>query len=221
MKQLTFLLTLLLTLGVLNAKSLVYVSDQVEIPVRADKSSRSAIIKMAPSGEQFELLQRTTSGWTKIKTPEGEIGWIGSRYLMNTPAAREKFSQIQNKYTAQTIQYKQKITQIKNLEKKLKLVQKTYQDTLISKAKISSKIEHIEKTYQNSLEIEHHNQQLNSQVLQLSAQIKLLKNNNVYEQDRSARNWFIIGALVLLFGGIIGSLIIIFFGKKQQNKSYF
>lgn len=219
LKPAIFSLCFLISIGV-YAKSLVYVSDEVEIPVRAEKNSRSEILKMAPSGEVFELLEKTASGWTKIKTPEGYIGWIGSRYLMNEPASREQLKKIKNQYAIQTISQKQKNQKIIILEKKIAELQQQQQATLISKAKNNAKIEHIEQTYQDSLKIEHQNQKLNSEVLQLQAQIKLLENNNLYKQDKSARNWFIVGALVLFFGAVLGWLLKAIFGNKKQNTGY-
>lgn len=202
------------------AKAVVYVSDQVEIPAREEGNSRSKIVKMLPSGEALELLESTESGWTKIKTNAGDIGWIGSRYLMNNKAARTQLEKISNQYNSQVIIYKQQTIQLKAIEKQLSEAQKQYKILLVDKSKITAKVEHIEQTYKNSLEIEHENQQLNSKILQLTGENKLLKSNSFVEQDRRARNSFIVGALVLLFGGILGFIIRALFASKKVSSGW-
>lgn len=212
------LLTLMMLPLFVPAKSLVYVSDQVEIPLRQEESNRSQIIKMVLSGAQLELLKSTESGWTQVRTAEGEIGWIISRYLMNKPAARVELPELQSKYSIKNIELNQLQVRFGKLEKQFVDIQNNHQKTLIEKAKADTKIKHVEEIYQDSLKIEHENQQLNSKILQQSSEIKLLKQNSTYEQDRRARNWFIIGGLVLLLGAVLGAVLAFFFNKKPTHK---
>jgi SH3 domain protein len=52
--------------------------------------------------------------------------------------------------------------------------------------------------------------------LQLKTELQLAQNNSQIEQDTSQRNWFIVGALVLFFGMVIG-----FFLPKMLNRRRF
>lgn len=216
MKFIFILLSLILTL-ISHAKSVVYVSDQIEIPIRDAIGREGSVIQYALSGEVLELLKSTESGWTQVKTKQGETGWIISRYIMNTPAARHDLPKINNLYNTKNIEHKQLKVKFEQLEKQLSIFQNKHQKTLIEKAKVDTKVEHIKTLYKNSIQIEHKNQQLSSQILQQKSQIQLLEQNNLYQQDRQARNWFILGALVLLFGGIIGGILVKVFNKKQPN----
>lgn len=214
------ILLILLIPSLLLAKSVVYVSDNIEIPIRAENSSRSNILKMSSSGEDLELLKSIDTGWTKVKTNTGVIGWIGSRYVTNTPSALSRLTKLTNNYNAQIINYKKQKEHIGKIESILKETQVKYNTLKIEQAKTDSKIEYIEQTYENSLEIEHNNQKLNNKILQLTSKIQILEKNNTYVADQNSRNWFIVGAIVFAFGIILGILLIIFFNKKNKKNYY-
>ncbi|RUM79148.1 MAG: TIGR04211 family SH3 domain-containing protein, partial [Candidatus Thioglobus sp.] len=76
--------------------------------------------------------------------------------------------------------------------------------------------EYVEGIYKDALALKDTNQNLESQILRLKAEIQLLQNNNTSDQDSSARNWFIVGALVLFFGFIIGFV----FPKRTNQRRY-
>ena len=49
---------MLLTLRV-SAESYVYITDQLDLPIRSDKSFGNNIIRLLPSGTELSLLQST------------------------------------------------------------------------------------------------------------------------------------------------------------------
>jgi SH3 domain protein len=92
MKQ-TFFLILLLTPNLAQAQTIQYVSDTVEVPLRAGTSTRYKIIRMLPGGTRVEILQSASENdYTLVKTGDGNQGWILSRHLMDTPGARERLA---------------------------------------------------------------------------------------------------------------------------------
>jgi SH3 domain protein len=79
-------------------------------------------------------------------------------------------------------------------------------NTLLSVQTSKSKAEkeHVEQVYKDALKLEHNNEKLKTEALQLKTEVQLLQNNNTAGQESSSRNWFIVGALVLFFGFIMG-----------------
>jgi SH3 domain protein len=88
---LPFLFLIITTIA--NAETLVYITDQVDIPIRSEKSLGNNIIRLLPSDTKLSLLQITEDGWTKIKY-KSTIGWISSRYLSNNIPAREEVKKL-------------------------------------------------------------------------------------------------------------------------------
>ena len=96
-KTLTLLL-ILLTFKV-SADSLVYITDQLDIPIRADKNFGENIIRLLPSGTELSLLQSTEDGWAQIQFDD-TIGWIKSFYISIDPPAREELKKLTRSYNA-------------------------------------------------------------------------------------------------------------------------
>ena len=81
------------------------------------------------------------------------------------------------------------------------------QDLLVQSSKSQAEKEHIEQIYQDALKLEHENDKLTQEKLQLKAELQLSENNTQIQKDTSSRNWFIVGAIVLFFGMMIGFIV--------------
>ncbi len=64
-----------------NADAIVYITDQVDIPIRSDKAFGNNIIRSLPSGNERSILQNTiVNAWAQNKYGDN-VGWIISSYL--------------------------------------------------------------------------------------------------------------------------------------------
>jgi SH3 domain protein len=198
-------ISLLLTHSLANAQSYVYVTDMVDIPMRSsNKVERdpSNLLKMLPSGTKLEILS-TESGWTKVKY-EKTIGWMISRYLTSKAPAQAQLEKLRQTYNANKLliaKQSKRNTELETLVQALK-----NKNTLLSvqTSKSQAEKEHIEQVYKDALKLEYNNEKLKAEALQLKTEVQLLQNNNAAGQESSSRNWFIVGALVLFFGFIMG-----------------
>ena len=86
---------------------------------------------------------------------------------------------------------------------------------LIQSSKSQAEKEHIEQIYQDALKLEHENEKLIQESLQLKAELQLAENNTQIQRDSSSRNWFIVGAIVLFFGMVIGFILPGLFNRKR------
>ena len=212
MKILIFCLTLLST--TVQAESYVYITDLVDIPLRSDKSFGDNIVRSLTSGPKLSILQTTDDGWTQVQF-ENTKGWIISRYLSNSPAAKERLDELTQTYNKNQLLLTQQQQTNQKLQQQLKALKALNADLSIQKEKAQAEKAHIEQVYKNALKLEHQNERLNQQLLQLKGEIQLLQAANVTEQETNSRNWFIIGALVLLAGLMIGLVLPNFFSKKR------
>ena len=211
------LLTLLLFASTVSAQSYVYITDSVDIPMRSSNKierNPSNVIKMLSSGTQLEILA-TENGWTKVKF-EKTIGWIISRYLTSQPSAQSQLEKLNRSYNANKLLLTKQLQKNKELE--AKIVELKTKNTLLSvqTGKSQSEKEHIEQVYKDALKLEHVNEKLTTEVLQLKTEIQLLQNSNIAAQESNSRNWFIVGALVLFFGFIMGFI----FSKRSTQRRF-
>ena len=200
-------LGLIMLTTIVSAESFVYITDQVEIPMRSDNTTQEKnIIRTLPSGTKLSILQSTEDGWTQVQY-ENNTGWIVSRYLNNNPPARQELEKI----ILENSTNKLMVVKLQNTKEQLEneLLNLTEENTnlTIESSKSKAEKEHIEQTYQDSLMIEHENEKLTQDVLQLKTELRLANNNSQIARDTSSRNWLIVGASVLFFGMIIGFIL--------------
>ena len=213
----SLLVSLLLTHSLANAQSYVYVTDTVDIPMRSAnkiQSNPSNLLRMLPSGTKLQLLS-TDNGWTQVKF-EQTTGWMISRYLTSALPAKAQLEKLRQTYNANKLLISQQTSRNEALEEKVGLLKESNTKLAIETSKSQAEKEYIEDIYKDALALKDTNQNLESQILRLKIEIQLLQNNNTSDQDSSARNWFIVGALVLFFGFIIGFV----FPKRTNQRRY-
>jgi SH3 domain protein len=97
-----WLLTVLLSAGApVQAQSetqpptFAYVSDALEIPLRAGASNRYKIIGAVRGGTAVEVLKVDgIKAYTQIRTPTGVKGWLPSDRLTETPGSQEQLASV-------------------------------------------------------------------------------------------------------------------------------
>ena len=186
-----------------SAESFVYITDQLDLPIRSDKEFGNNIIRLLPSGTELSLLQSTEDGWAQIQFDD-TIGWIKSFYLSPDPSAREKLKKLTRTNNDNKLLITKLSTEKENLENQLSLLKQENTNLVVQSSKSKAEKEHIEKIYQDALKLEHENEKLIQEKLQLKAELQLAENNTQIQKDTSSRNWFIVGAIVLFFGMMIG-----------------
>ena len=201
----TLLILILLTFKV-SAESLVYITDQLDIPIRADQNFGENIIRLLPSGTELSLLQSTEDGWAQVQFDD-TIGWIKSFYISKDPPAREELKKLTRTYNANKLLISKIEGEKDILENKLLILKQENSELSIQSSKSQAEKEHIEQIYQDALKLEHENEKHIQEKLQLKTELQLAENNTQIQKDTSSRNWFIVGAIVLFFGMIIGFII--------------
>jgi len=201
----TILIFILLTFKV-SAESFVYITDQLDIPIRADQNFGENIIRLLPSWTKLSLLQSTEDGWAQVQFDD-TIGWIKSFYISNEPPAREELKKLTRTYNSNKLLMSKLASEKELLEGELLTLKQENTYLVIQSSKSKAEKEHIEQIYQDALKLEHENEKHIQEKLQLKAELQLAENNNQIQKDTSSRNWFIVGAIVLFFGMVIGFII--------------
>ena len=74
----------------------VYVTDSLEITLRSGPNATRKIVKMLPSGTPLQILDQTTS-WYRVRTQEGQTGWVLKRYVMQDIPKKMLIKDLQDK----------------------------------------------------------------------------------------------------------------------------
>jgi len=204
------LLALLLVLGPLSAfAATMYISDQLTVPLRRGPSNGHKIVNAAlPSGLALEVLREdSAAGFTQVRTPNGTEGWVPTQYLVSQPIAKDRLAAATKR--------------IETLEAQLKSTRENYQDVRGARSEVESRAAQLTKEnqrlqnelaeirrvsataitqYQENKQLKTDNESLQTQVTQLTEQVRTL-------ERKAMLRWFLAGGALVLIGLMLGAWI--------------
>jgi SH3 domain protein len=202
------LLAALFCLPVLSqAQTTRYVSDELEITMRSGQGIKFGIKKMLPSGARLQVLETDPTGYSKVKTADGAEGWVLTRYLSNSPSAREQLETSQQRIASLELEiskFKEEIASISNQNtdvdsQNLSLREKSQ--------RLSKELDDLRRTASNAVALENENRQLKEKLQQFDHRNQTLVIENNALKDNSTRSWFLVGAAVLFSGLLLGLIL--------------
>ncbi len=208
MKSITLILVLLLGLVTTAMAETRYVSDRLEIQMRTGKGTKFRIMRMLPSGTALEVLETDKeNGYTRVRAPGGVEGWVLTRLLMKGQAARDKLADAEKRLARLELENRKLSSSFENMKKEKGGSDQERQQLSKENRKISQELENIRRTASSSLAIDAENRELKSRIVAYERQVQSLQQENSGLKDRTARDWFMVGAGVVILGMIIGLII--------------
>ncbi len=190
-----------------------YVSDELRISLRAGAGNQYRILRVLDTGTRLETLQ-TEGEWTQVRASD-VTGWVRSQYLKAEPVAADQLQQARNELgtareridtlTSRLNETRQELEATRNRVQELTAANQTLQEQLDSA--------------QEGLEMAEENERLSAQATELQERIDQLEGQVTRLNDRSQREWFLIGAGVLL-GGILLGIIVTRIPWRRRNRMF-
>jgi len=185
-----------------------YVTDRIEVHVRAGKGIHYKILRQLRSGAPVTVLEHDSkSGYSKVRLRDGTEGWILTRYLSKEPSSRWKLKVANaelEKIKAENARIKQELEALKKAQgqlssEKLQLNQRS--------EALESEMQRIRHAAAHALEIEDERNRLRERVATLERDLEHLKLENQALSHEGSKRWFLIGAGVLAGGIVLGLLL--------------
>ncbi len=208
MKHTYILVSLLFLLAGNAVAETRYVSDVLEITMRSGKGTSYGITRMLRSGTAVQVLEvDKKAGYSKVRTSSGKEGWVLSRFLMNGKAARERLAAAEKSLAELELENRKLTTAMSALTDEKKSLQNNLGDLEGESRSVSQELAEIKRTASSALAIDSENKDLKSRLVSLERELQTVQQENQSLKDRTARDWFMVGAAVVLLGIIIGLII--------------
>lgn len=208
MKATSLVFVLLLGLAANAAAETLYVSDRLEIQMRTGKGTQFRILRMLPSGTPLEILEvDQENGYSRVRAPGGVEGWVLNRYLMKGQAARDRLASAEKKLAELELENRKLKTTFGDLKEEKGSTEQERKELDKQNRKLSQELEEIRRTASSALAIDAENKDLKSRIVAYERQLQTLQQENEGLKDRTARDWFMVGAGVVILGMIIGLII--------------
>ncbi|HEB56287.1 MAG TPA: TIGR04211 family SH3 domain-containing protein [Gammaproteobacteria bacterium] len=216
MKLLIFIVLILVS-PLNQAKDIQYVSDQLVITLRTGQGSTYQIIRTLPSGTKLEVLEVTDTGYARVKTEGGTEGWIRSQYLSPEPIARLKLEAVEKKLNKLKSENTGLRAETQKLRKQRHELESKNRDLLARVKAAESELSRLGEVAAKPILLDKENRKLQQQNISLEKKLQMMAQENQVLKDRSQREWFIAGAVVLLGGIFLGLLLPKIRWKKKSS----
>jgi SH3 domain protein len=185
-----------------------YVSDNLEITMRSGKGTSYGITRMLRSGTPVEVLEEDKeAGYTHVRVKGGKEGWVLSRYLMKGQAARDRLAAAEKNLAELELENRKMETSMAALTNEKAALEKELATLEGQSRNVSQELSEIKRTASSALAIDSENKDLKGRVVSLERHLQTLQQENEGLRDRTARDWFMVGAGVVLLGIIVGLII--------------
>jgi SH3 domain protein len=185
-----------------------YVSDRLEITMRSGKSTSHGITRMLRSGTPVEVLDvDKDAGYSHVRTRGGKEGWVLSRFLMKGPAARDRLAAAEKELAELELENRKMMTAMQALKEEKGSLEQEKSSLSGEHRKVSQELSEIKRTASSALALDSENKELKSRVVALERNLQTMQQENATLKDRTARDWFMVGAGVVLLGIIVGLII--------------
>ncbi|MGD1982686.1 MAG: TIGR04211 family SH3 domain-containing protein [Chromatiaceae bacterium] len=202
-----FLLSLLFLVAPVHA-DIAYVTDEFRITLRSGESATHRILRMLPTGQRLEVLSRNAeTGYTRVRTPGGQEGFVLSRQLVNQPVARDRLAAAEAEVAALKAAPGELRSRLASLTEEHRKLQQDHATLQSAKTQVDQEFAALQRTASNSVRIANERNDLRAQVTSLTREVEDIKQLNRELENKTAQNWFLIGAGVVV-GGIILGLIL-------------
>ena len=194
-----------------------YVSDNIAITMRSGKSPKHRVIQSLSSGEKLRLLEYGKT-YSRLKTGKGKEGWVLTQYLADQPTARQQLPSAIDKIDmleAQNREFRQELSSIKKERNQLQKVAEKYSKLETEHKTLSEEAVKLRKAASSQMELMEKTESLTEKTQFLQNQLDIALNENKELRDESRKQWFLIGAGVVLVSMLLGLMM----GRRKPKQS--
>ena len=207
---------IILVASVASAETTRYVSDVLEIPMRAGKTTQYRIIRMLKSGTKLTVMEEDASGYSRVST-NGAEGWVLTRFLMEQASARSRVESAEEKAIALEIQNNGLREEVTKLNARLKDLQQDVQRLTADNNRLNDTLTQLQIATADEQRILEESTTLKEDLRTHTQQLAALRTENERLQDRKYQQYFLYGAGVLFLGLVMGWLMPHLKTKKRSN----
>ena len=184
----------------------MFVTDELVITLRTGPSTQNSIIANLSTGDAVEVLERDDeAGYTRVRVlDDGDEGWVLSRYLMSEPTSDQALATTSQQLNDARAQIDSLQSELSDLRSSLTESQSALTAVESSHRDVSAELDDIRTASASVIELRDDNESLRQRNIELSTEVDALLVETSRLGSRSRQNWFVVGALVLVFGVVIG-----------------
>jgi SH3 domain protein len=185
-----------------------YVTDQLEIVLKAGENPRSKTLKVLPTGTPLEVLGvNPNTRYARVKAGDGTVGFVPEGQLQAEPAARNRVPELERRLAELEQDPDSLSSQLTKVQSEHSDLVARYQGLERDKQRLEQELATIRYASANVLDLTNDRERLRLQVAELTRVSADLEQENGDLKHQENQRWFLIGAGVLIGGMLLGLLL--------------
>jgi SH3 domain protein len=186
----------------------VYVTNNLDLPLRSSESSKSKTIGLLPIGTAVEVLNENgKTGFSQVQLKNGQQGYIATRNTVAEPPNRSQPGTIAANLS--TLQ-----TENNNLKEELAKIKSSIspdtpleQSLAVERDRLDRELTELKRTASNQIQLKDERDALQEDVVNIKRELEQLKLENNALKDGAKQDWFLYGGMLSLAGVFLGFIL--------------
>ncbi|ETI61671.1 TIGR04211 family SH3 domain-containing protein [Marinomonas profundimaris] len=194
----------------------VYISDVQFVAIREglDNSTR-AVERGLKSGTPLDVLEQS-EGYTKVRTPSGNEGWVADYFLSEDMVTRDQLDALRTRLSKGTESRTEIVNALNISQQKLQQLSNTNTALKNENDSLKTQLEKAAELSEKAQAIVSQNDDVSYQIESLKQQASTAIAQSEKLQDTTEQKWFMLGA-VTLFGGLLLGILLPLLRRKKNN----
>lgn len=185
-----------------------YVSDEIEILLRTGPSTQNRIMERLTTGDSVTVLEENAElGYVRVRTADNVEGWVLSRYLTDTPPARDQLASARSELDRSRARIRELESTVAELTEQVGSVSRRMEEAETAATTLNAELVDVRGASADVLTIRDQNESLRRRLNEQSQLVDRLMTENAELGSRASREWFLLGAGVLVAGIVLGLVI--------------
>ncbi|MCB1876436.1 MAG: TIGR04211 family SH3 domain-containing protein [Chromatiales bacterium] len=185
-----------------------YVSDAVKVTLRSGPSIQNKILRMLPVGAPLKVLETDEkTGYSRVRFDGDTVGWILTRQLSREPSPRQQLEETRSRLSAVETNNGALAEELKQLQERFTNTDEQRAKLLNDNRRLAEELKALQQSAANTLFTEQENLRLQNNVQELEKRLSDLQFQYDGIQRENARDWFMVGAGVILLGILVGLIL--------------
>lgn len=202
---LTALCFMLFAVG--SAAETRYISDRLSQPLREEPCGDCTVTFQVPAGTEVELLNTDAFGWARVRTAEGQTGWLPSRQLMFQPAARLQLEEFEERTNALHVELNALKRQLESITAERDSLREDLDNLSGEEGDRFEELVTLRQQADQASNLLEQNQELLKNNNMLQGRIDVLTATNEQLQSSQNQTWFLYGAIAMFLAAILAALL--------------
>jgi SH3 domain protein len=186
----------------------VYVTDNLDLPLRSEESNKGKIISLLPTGTPLTVLKENSkTGFSRVQLQSGMQGYIATRNTMTNPPNNSQLETSTKNLTSLQSEINTLREELAKAKSAVAPGTTLEQSLAMDRDRLDRELTELRRTATNQIQLKNERDKLQEDVINVKRELEQLKLENNALKDGANQDWFLYGGMLSLAGVFLGFIL--------------